>query len=227
MSISRPSRANRPVAHQVSDYLMRLRRSAPFPCDLLECYYGCMPAQFKAWKIGDTPRSTRAMNAVKVFNLVETTDPLHFQFHDKLASANDGEAVFWIAAPIPLPAPSNTARDPIMVPEDHTHGWALKAWYDAALHIEEQIADAIRVVGVLDRGVCNTGVLQVLWPELLNFVKVPVGNRANARDLKGHALTRHTGDKEMVTDLLAQAVMIPEQYGSLPAWVGYHTSKEV
>lgn len=214
-----------PISHQVERYLARLRRTVVFPCDPMDCYFELFPKQFREWvnvaglAAGQTV-NVKVQNVMRTIYKADQGTPIHF------VSENQHEDwVFWIAARQGIPVPFGSAVDPMVLQGQHPFYTQLQSWLSEGYHLEGRIDAVLRTVRQLEKYSIGTGTLRAIWPELMNFVEVPVTRSKSTVPMRGLKLP--DAEKDAVHTMLATAVMLPEQLQPLPAWVGFFTDKEV
>lgn len=222
MSNSRPVRVGEPLAFQIENYLKRLRRTVPFPCTVEDCYYGMFPPTFKQWikvdGLGDASMKVKVGNVMLTVHRADKNEQIHLN-----VETQPEEMVFWLRGLDGVPAPENSATNPLRLDKKHPHHRELVSWLKTAYALEGDITHVCEYMRKLEREGVSTSVLRGLWPELMNFVKVPL--RVNY-GTEGFTPPKPQL-KKMAETMLATSVMLPEQPAPLYAWVGYATGKEV
>lgn len=231
MVVSEPS-----LLEQVDNYLNRLRHAHSFPCDPLECYFGCLPPAVQTLSkqgiFGETPpppgRSLNLLLSMQHSDYTRVRNVLHVCVEDakKYKAAMDGdegyEKIFWMKIDAHMPTPYESLANPFYLPEDHCYRREILAWMDTAYKIDEDIKWVTEAVGNLQTAGMSTATALAVWPELANFIdtkqrKVRPVQRAFNRALEDVP----QADRDKVTYQLAKATMLPDKRYPLDAWVDF------
>lgn len=228
------------VRTRLADLLPRLRLAHPLPLTSQEIYRTAFPeSKLADWCL--EPISTDMRNkALPYRNLVRCTHregTVHFCLNsqaelDEMTDDSD-RALFWISFPRHVVAPPLGGA--FQLAEEMRCNKALVEWYNAALHLDDEINHFTHKIYKAVANMRNSSELALAWPEVAKaapgVVDAIATQRAAARSPRVPVLRKEVlayfppTEMARVTDMLATAIMLPP-YATPDAWVGIRTIEE-
>lgn len=236
------------VVEQVEKYLRRLRYTLPFPCAPEDAYFGCVPPSIREWHdkgffSEEAPLPGRASNLLHTMfatkrqnftaqlqlgDVVNVSLESQDEYCDAIRGARGHERIIWFRVPAHVPLPRNSAETPFFLPLDHPQRTVILKWEEEARTLEESITGVLRKVHEVDM-LIESAHLQIVWPELLHFVKVSSPMRAVSHaqwrpSLIAAARRISPRWRTLTTDMLSTAAILPEKSEPLVGWVHFHSA---
>lgn len=229
---------------QVRVQLLRHRLSIPFPCNVDEVYFACVPDFIREWVeqgyFDSPPRNPVIANAVVLMSQqVNRIRPfgstqseavqlvVRYRVNDLSRPPSlESEITFWIRTSRTVPHPAVVLSHGVLqYPEDGPHRNIIVAWGAEAEELNSKIDAYTQFVKGYNDILSTAADVKVVWPELLSFVSfrnehVPPVDRKRERKLVNESRRKDQGLKVDIIDMLTSAAMLKENY-KLPAWTGF------